>query len=137
LTYRRASIEELPGDEFDVVSVFEVVEHVDEPARFLARCADFVRPGGWLVLSTIARTWASWLTTNVVAEDILRIVPKGTHDWYKYINEEELAAFFGSRGGWNSPRCAGLVYVPGLGWKEVAGSEKLGNYLWGVRRDEP
>ncbi|KAI1498118.1 S-adenosyl-L-methionine-dependent methyltransferase [Biscogniauxia marginata] len=155
LTYAHASIEDLPpppttttatattgwDGTFDVVSVFEVIEHVSSPARFLDRCAPFVRPGGWLVLSTIARTWASWLTTNVVAEDLLRIVPRGTHDWRKYVNEDELRDYFLRGGGptarpgyWAEPRCMGVVYVPGLGWREVSGSEKIGNYFFAVRR---
>ena len=166
LEYINASIEQLPvpapgsassggqGQEgrepYDVVTVFEVLEHVADPAGFLERCAPFVRPGGWLVLSTIARTWASWLTTNVLAEDVLRIVPRGTHDWRKYVNEDELRRFFlapppdrspsspssssSSAWAWTDPRCMGVVYVPGLGWKEVPGSEKLGNYFFAVRR---
>ncbi|PKS11386.1 hypothetical protein jhhlp_003149 [Lomentospora prolificans] len=142
LTYKWGSIEKLevptsPEDQYDVVSVFEVVEHVDAPGQFLESCKPFVKPGGWLVLSTIARTWVSWFTTNLMAEDILKIVPKGTHSWDKYINEEELRKYFGAMGGWNSPRCMGVVYVPGLGWKEVQGSEKVGNYFFAVRRDGP
>ncbi|UNI22666.1 Hexaprenyldihydroxybenzoate methyltransferase, mitochondrial [Purpureocillium takamizusanense] len=138
LTYTQTSIEELPvpasdAHRYDVVSLFEVIEHVDEPAAFLELVRPFVKPGGWLVMSTIARTWMSWLTTNLVAEDILRIVPKGTHDWNKYINEEELRRYFLDK-GWESPRVMGVVYVPGLGWKEVRGSEKVGNYFFGVRR---
>ncbi|KAI1208542.1 ubiquinone biosynthesis O-methyltransferase [Annulohypoxylon truncatum] len=140
LTYINTPIEQLPApnapnDGYDVVSIFEVVEHVSNPAQFLDRCTPFVKPGGWLVLSTIARTWMSWLTTNLVAEDLLRIVPKGTHDWRKYINEEELRNhFLLKRTEWTEPRCMGVVYVPGLGWKEVSGSEKVGNYFFGVRR---
>ncbi|KAI0904967.1 ubiquinone biosynthesis O-methyltransferase [Ustulina deusta] len=141
LRYHNTSIEALPvpvnpqQDGYDIVSVFEVVEHVANPAAFLDRVAPFVRPGGWLVLSTIARTWMSWLTTNVIAEDLLRMVPRGTHDWNKYINEDELRHhFLQSRSGWAEPRCMGVVYVPGAGWKEVGGSEKIGNYFFAVRR---
>ncbi|KAI0400034.1 ubiquinone biosynthesis O-methyltransferase [Xylaria palmicola] len=141
LSYQNTPIEALPvpaeprRDGYDVVSVFEVVEHVANPAAFLDRVTPFVRPGGWLVLSTIARTWTSWLTTNVIAEDLLRIVPRGTHDWSKYINEDELRRhFLQSRSGWAEPRCMGVVYVPGLGWKEVSGSEKIGNYFFAVRK---
>ncbi|KAK4034431.1 S-adenosyl-L-methionine-dependent methyltransferase [Parachaetomium inaequale] len=140
LTYLSETIESLPlpaepADRFDVVSVFEVVEHVDYPAAFLDRVGEFVKPGGWLVLSTIARTWTSWVTTNLVAEDILGVVPKGTHDWYKYINEGELRGYFGGKGGvWGPPRVMGVVFVPGLGWREVRGSEKVGNYFLGVQR---
>ncbi|UQC73812.1 3-demethylubiquinone-9 3-O-methyltransferase [Colletotrichum lupini] len=138
LEYKAATIETLPvptevEECFDVVSVFEVVEHVSSPAEFLDRCAPFVRPGGWLIGSTIARTWTSWFTTNLIAEDILGIVPKGTHDWRKYINDDELKGMFMGK-GWEMPRVVGVVYVPGLGWREVKGSEKVGNYFFGVRR---
>lgn len=138
LEYRQTAIEGLPvpgeGEGYDVVSVFEVIEHIDVPGEFLDRVRPFVRPGGWLVMSTIARTWMSWFTTNLVAEDILGIVPKGTHDWNKYLNEDELRRYFMDK-GWNSPKVMGVVYVPGLGWKEVQGSEKVGNYFFAVRRD--
>lgn len=140
LDYLNATIETLPepmapADMFDVVTLFEVVEHVDNPAAFLERCGRFVRPGGWLVLSTIARTWTSWFTTNLVAEDILGMVPKGTHDWHKYINEDELRGHFAKQPGWSNPRVMGVVYVPGMGWKEVGGSEKIGNYFFAIRKD--
>ncbi|XDG06321.1 hypothetical protein ABKA04_005936 [Annulohypoxylon sp. FPYF3050] len=140
LTYLNTPIEQLPApktpqDGYDIVSIFEVIEHVSNPAEFLDRCTPFVKPGGWLVLSTIARTWMSWFTTNLMAEDLLRIVPKGTHDWRKYINEEELRNhFIHKRTEWSEPRCMGVIYVPGLGWKEVSGSEKVGNYFFGVKR---
>lgn len=139
LSYQLTSIENLevpkPGSEYDVVSLFEVIEHIDQPEAFLDRVRPFVKPGGWLVMSTIARTWMSWFTTNLVAEDLLRIVPPGTHDWNKYLNEDELERFFMGK-GWSGARVMGVVYVPGFGWKEVRGSEKVGNYFFAVRRDE-
>ncbi|MCJ1430317.1 Hexaprenyldihydroxybenzoate methyltransferase, mitochondrial, partial [Sticta canariensis] len=59
--------------QYDVVTLFEVIEHISYPAPFLASCLPLVKPGGWLVISTIARTWTSWLTTKVAAEKFLRI----------------------------------------------------------------
>ncbi|KAI1343113.1 S-adenosyl-L-methionine-dependent methyltransferase [Xylariaceae sp. FL0016] len=145
LHYLNTPIEELGArlpagstKQFDVVSVFEVIEHVSNPAAFLDEVTRYVKPGGWLVMSTIARTWMSWLTTNVMAEDILRIVPRGTHDWRKYINEEELRRhFLDNRNGWTDARVMGVVYIPGVGWKEIDGSEKVGNYFFAVRRAMP
>lgn len=136
LEYRQSSIEELAPKEggYDVVTLFEVIEHIDQPGDFLDKVRPFVRPGGWLVMSTIARTWTSWVTTKLVAEDMLGIVPKGTHDWNKYLNQEELRRYFLDK-GWESPRVRGVMYVPGLGWKEVRGSEKVGNYFFAVRRE--
>lgn len=141
LSYVNGTIETLPvpgddGARYDVVSVFEVIEHVDKPSAFLERCGEFVRPGGWLVMSTIARTWMSWFTTNLMAEDVLGIVPKGTHDWEKYVNVGELRNYFAQRPAWSAPRVMGVVYVPGLGWKEVPGSEEVGNYFFAVRKEE-
>ncbi|KAK4229367.1 S-adenosyl-L-methionine-dependent methyltransferase [Podospora fimiseda] len=135
LNYINSSIETLQHPKVDVVSCFEVVEHVDYPSEFLDKLGEFVRPGGWLVMSTIARTWTSWFTTNLVAEDILGMVPKGTHDWNKYINEHELRAYFEKRPEkWGEIKVMGVVFVPGCGWKEVKGSEKIGNYFLGVQR---
>ncbi len=140
LTYLNTSIEKLPQlkspeDAYDVVTLFEVIEHVNAPGPFLEHVLPHVKPGGWLILSTIARTWTSWLVTNVVAEDVLGIVPKGTHDWAKYVNEKELRDWFAKKEGWTSVKSLGVVYVPGVGWKEVGGGEQWGNYFFGVRRD--
>ena len=143
LEYLKRSIEELPvpqteAEQYDVLTLFEVIEHITRPAPFLASCLPFVKPGGWIVLSTIARTWTSWFTTKLVAEEVVRLVPRGTHDWEKYVNEEELRAFFQAQSGWagvGGVRALGCIYVPGVGWKTVTGGEKLGNYFFGVRKD--
>lgn len=139
LKYLNVGIEQLPKDEttkdgYDIVSIFEVVEHVTNPSQFLQNVLPHVKPGGWLIMSTIARTWTSWLVTNVVAEDMLGIVPKGTHDWNKYINEKELRSWFAKRQDWKSPRAMGVLYVPGLGWKDVPRGEEWGNYFFGIRK---
>jgi polyprenyldihydroxybenzoate methyltransferase/3-demethylubiquinol 3-O-methyltransferase len=141
LTYLNISIEGLPeatsdSDKYDVVTIFEVIEHVNDPASFLDQVVEQLKPGGWLIGSTIARTWTSWLTTKLVAEDIIGIVPRGTHDWNKYINEDEMMGYFAHKGGFNSQRVMGVVYVPGVGWREISGSEKVGNYFFGVRKNE-
>jgi len=140
LTYLNTSIEDLPHpksptEAFDVVTLFEVIEHVNAPGPFLEHVLPHVKPGGWLIMSTIARTWTSWVVTNLVAEDVLGIVPKGTYEWSKYVNEDELRAWFAKQPGWGNMKCMGTMYVPGLGWKEVRGSEQWGNYFFGVRRE--
>lgn len=146
LTYLETPVEDLSdalgdagrdrGARFDVVSVFEVLEHVAYPAPFLEQVVRFVKPGAWLVGSTIARTWASWLTTKVVAEDLVGIVPRGTHDWEKYVNPDELREWFRKQEGWGEVVVMEVLYVPGLGWKEVKGFEGVGNYFFGVRKNE-
>ena len=140
LTYLHSTVEDLPvpqqdKDRADVVTAFEVLEHVPRPASFLDAVAVHVKPGGWLILSTIARTWASYLTTKVLAESFLRMVPKGTHDWYRYVNKDELGDWFSRKEGWATPVTMGVVYVPGLGWKFVPKLEKVGNYFFGIRKN--
>jgi len=141
LEYRQTPIENLdvpktPTEQFDVVSVFEVIEHVEHPSEFLKRVLPFVKPGGWIVGSTIARTWTSWITTKLMAEDVLRIVPRGTHDWDKYLNEDEIRSWFAKQPGWDSYRTQGVIYVPAIGWKAVEGSEQYGNYFFAARKGE-
>ena len=143
LEYQNKTIEDLPvpripEEQFDVVSLFEVIEHINRPAPFLSSCLPFVKPGGWLILSTIARTWTSWLTTNVVAEEVVKLVPRGTHDWSKYINEQELREFFRAQDGWGrdgGQKSQGCMYVPAVGWRMVSGGENWGIYFFCVRKD--
>jgi polyprenyldihydroxybenzoate methyltransferase/3-demethylubiquinol 3-O-methyltransferase len=122
------------------VTTMEVVEHVPNPMLFLQQCMAHVKPGGWVVGSTIARTWTSYLTTKLIAESILNIVPRGTHDWNKYVNVDELESFFKAQTGWGGRNgenivFMGCIYVPGVGWKEIRGGEKVGNYFFGIRKN--
>jgi len=79
---------------FDVVCSMEVIEHVDNPAGFLQSCAELVKPGGHIFLSTISRTPLSYLLTILAAEYVLRLVTPGTHTHSKFINPSELVDFF-------------------------------------------
>ncbi|CCU76004.1 hypothetical protein BGHDH14_bgh03516 [Blumeria hordei DH14] len=139
LHYQNTAIEDLAtpasaADQYDILSLFEVIEHISHPAPFILRCSPFVKPGGWMVFSTIARTWISWFTTIAVAEYGIRIVPPGTHDWQKYINEEELRTWFQQQGGWHNPQVMGVVYIPGIGWRPVNGSERACNYFFAIQK---
>lgn len=92
IEYLHASAEELAGSgrAFDVVLNMEVVEHVPDPGEFLRVCASLLRPGGLMVCSTINRTGRSFALAIVGAEYVLRWLPKGTHDWNKFIKPGEL-----------------------------------------------
>ncbi|KAJ5619735.1 hypothetical protein N7510_003719 [Penicillium lagena] len=145
-----------PPKQYDVVTLFEVLEHIDPqtstPLTFLTNCLRALKPGGWLIGSTISRTLPSFLLNQVIAEAPwpIGVVPRGTHEWSKFVNPPEVRAWLqeglmrggdgvAGRGGqgllegtqW---RCIGAVYVPGLGWKMVPGSEDWGNYFWAIRK---
>ena len=84
----------------DIITLFEVLEHIDSPSQFLKTTIPHLKPGGWLFGSTIARSPLSFLTTKVIAEaPLIGVVPRGTHDWNKYINPNELANWFEKDGG--------------------------------------
>lgn len=135
---------------FDVITLFEVLEHTSSPRSFLAQCLRILNRGGWLIGSTIARTWPSFVVNQVIAEATwpIGVVPRGTHEWSKFVNADEVKGWaeeglmatrggegleeaYASQMGWRS---IGAVYVPGLGWKLVPGGEAWGNYFWGVQK---
>ncbi len=92
LFYEQAAVEDLVarGDTYDAVLALEIIEHVDEPDKFLMDCASLVSPGGVLIMSTLNRTNASWLLGIVAAEQILRWLPAGTHNWNKFVIPDEV-----------------------------------------------
>jgi len=82
--------EEMPGA-FDLVTCMEMLEHVPDPASVVAACSRLARPGGWVVFSTINRNPKSFLLAIVGAEYVLRMLPKGTHEYARFITPSELA----------------------------------------------
>jgi len=96
LTYLNTPAESLLSQpkRYDVVCSMEVLEHVDNPSAFLSTCAELLKPGGHLFLSTISRTPLAYVLTIFMAEDILRRVTKGTHTYSKFIKPSELVQFF-------------------------------------------
>lgn len=94
IEYRATTAEALlaEGKQFDIVTALEIVEHVADPAAFLATCARLVAPGGLLVLSTLNRTPQAFGLAILGAEYLLRMLPRGTHSWRKFRKPSELAA---------------------------------------------
>ena len=92
LEYEKAAVEDLVsrGSTFDAVLALEIIEHVEQPDQFLIDCASLVNPGGVLIMSTLNRTTASWLLGIVAAEQILRWLPRGTHDWNKFVSPDDV-----------------------------------------------
>jgi 2-polyprenyl-6-hydroxyphenyl methylase/3-demethylubiquinone-9 3-methyltransferase len=90
--YRATTAESLAeaGERFEVVLAMEVVEHVVDVPAFVATCASMVKPGGLLVMATLNRTLKSFALAIVGAEYVLRWLPRGTHQWNKFVKPEEL-----------------------------------------------
>lgn len=111
--YREDSIEAVAasGERFDAVLALEVVEHVPDMPAFVAACCAAVKPDGVLVLATLNRTLRSFALAIVGAEYVLRWVPRGTHDWEKFVRPDELASAVRA-GGLTVGDTRGLVYDP-------------------------
>jgi len=92
IDYRCTTVEEMDARErFDIVLAMEVVEHVSDVGVFIGRCAAILKPGGLMVVSTLNRNWKSFALAIVGAEYILRWLPRGTHQWEKFVTPDELA----------------------------------------------
>lgn len=100
IDYRAATAEELAdaGEKFDVVLNMEVVEHVADPQGYLTACRTLLKPGGLMVCSTINRNPKSFAMAIVGAEYVMRWLPKGTHEWRKFITPDELFAMLRAAG---------------------------------------
>ena len=92
IDYQHTTAEALAeaGEQFDVVLNMEVVEHVASPESFLSACQQLLKPGGLHLCSTINRNTKSYMVAVVGAENIMRWLPRGTHDWSKFITPDEL-----------------------------------------------
>jgi 2-polyprenyl-6-hydroxyphenyl methylase / 3-demethylubiquinone-9 3-methyltransferase len=93
--YREVSVEALAAQQpasFDVVTCMEMVEHVPDPASVVRACSKLVKPGGWVFFSTINRNPKAFLLAIVGAEYVLNLLPKGTHEYMKFVRPSELAA---------------------------------------------
>jgi 2-polyprenyl-6-hydroxyphenyl methylase/3-demethylubiquinone-9 3-methyltransferase len=135
LTYRSISAEELAeeqAEQYDVVTCMEMLEHVPDPMSVVRACANLCKPGGTLFFSTLNRNPKSYLFAIIGAEYILKLLPKGTHEYAKFIKPSELVAF---------TRNAGLemIGIKGLGYNPLTQVYSLSddvdvNYMIAVRK---
>jgi 2-polyprenyl-6-hydroxyphenyl methylase/3-demethylubiquinone-9 3-methyltransferase len=112
--YRLIAVEDLAAAEpecFDVVTCMEMLEHVPDPVSVMSACARLVKPDGWVFFSTLNRNPKSYLFAIIGAEYVLNMLPKGTHDWSKFIKPHELAAY-ARQAGLDSIELMGMTYNP-------------------------
>ncbi len=136
ITYEKAGVDDFAArhaGEFDVVTCMELLEHVPDPAAMVAACARLVRAGGQVFFSTINRNPRSYLFAVIGAEYLLRLLPRGTHDYLRFVKPSELAR-------WN--RASGLRpdELVGMSYNPITRRYRLGadcgvNYLLYCVRD--
>jgi 2-polyprenyl-6-hydroxyphenyl methylase / 3-demethylubiquinone-9 3-methyltransferase len=133
--YRLIAAEDLAAAEpegFDIVTCMEMLEHVPDPVSIMTACARMVKPGGWVFFSTLNRNPKSYLFAIVGAEYVLNMLPKGTHDWSKFIKPHELAAY-ARQAGLDSVELMGMTYNPFMKTYRLERDTDV-NYLLACRR---
>ena len=131
IDYRTATPEQIEG-RFDVVLSMEVIEHVPDPQAFLSACADRLKTGGAFCGATLNRTGKSFALAIVGAEYVLRWLPRGTHDWRKFVRPSEFAAML-RQAGITMKVLEGISYDP---WRDLwhrVKSVEVNYFLYGVK----
>ena len=137
IDYRHTTAEDLAaaGEQFDAVLNMEVVEHVADPAAYIAACGSLLKPGGLMICSTINRNPKSFAMAIVGAEYVMRWLPKGTHEWNKFITPDELYDFLRA-GGLDPVDRKGFVFNP-FSWSWSISHRDLSvNYVTASRKPE-
>ena len=133
--YREVAVESLAAESpegFDVVTCMEMLEHVPDPAAIVAACGRLLKPGGWAFFSTLNRNAKAFAFAIVGAEHVLKLLPKGTHEYAKFIRPSELLGW--CRGaGLDAVTTRGLEYNP-LSRRYRLSSDTSVNYLVACRK---
>ncbi len=135
VTYRKEGVESTASTEpeaFDVVTCMEMLEHVPDPQQTVRACAAAVKPGGWVFFSTINRNPKSYLFAVIGAEYILKLLPKGTHDYAKFIRPSELMHFCRAA-GLEPIELMGMTYNP-FSKRYALGNDTSVNYTLSARK---
>ena len=133
--YREVSAEALATeqpDSFDVITCMEMLEHVPDPSSIVAACTTLVKPGGWVFFSTINRNAKAFVFAIVGAEHVLRLLPKGTHEYAKFIRPSELAQWCRNT-GLDLIDTRGMEYSP-ITQRYWLSTDTSVNYLLACRR---
>ncbi|WP_113911707.1 bifunctional 2-polyprenyl-6-hydroxyphenol methylase/3-demethylubiquinol 3-O-methyltransferase UbiG [Roseovarius dicentrarchi] len=135
IDYRHTTAEALAeaGEQFDVILNMEVVEHVSDPLAYLTACRQLLKPGGLQVCSTLNRNPKSYVMAIIGAEHVMRWLPKGTHDWSKFITPDELYDLL-RQAGLEPVDRKGFVFNP-ISWKWSISDRDLSvNYVTASRK---
>ncbi|WP_028299227.1 bifunctional 2-polyprenyl-6-hydroxyphenol methylase/3-demethylubiquinol 3-O-methyltransferase UbiG [Oceanospirillum beijerinckii] len=138
INYRRMTAEELAEQEpeqYDVVTCLEMLEHVPEPANVIEACARLVKPGGQVFFSTINRNPKAYLFAIIGAEYVLNMLPKGTHDFSKFIRPSELGSWCRAA-GLELGDITGMTYNPLTKQYKLDKNDVQVNYLLQCRKPE-
>ena len=136
VNYHKIAVEELADEQpnhYDVVTCMEMLEHVPDPQSVVAACAKLAKPDGWVFFSTLNRNPKSYLFAVVGAEYVLNLLPRGTHDYDKFIKPSELAQFC-RNAGLSVADLTGMSYNP-LSKVYSLGSDTSVNYMIACRKD--
>lgn len=137
LEYRHLSVETLAAEQpatFDVVTCLEMLEHVPDPASVVHACARLVKPGGQVFFSTLNRNPKAYALAILGAEYLLRMLPRGTHDYARFIRPSELAGWC-REAGLEVREQSGLVYNPLTRRYRLSRRDVSVNYLMHCRRE--
>jgi 2-polyprenyl-6-hydroxyphenyl methylase/3-demethylubiquinone-9 3-methyltransferase len=135
VAYREVAVEDLAQEcpaRFDVVTCMEMLEHVPDPASIVRACASLVKPGGWVFLSTLNRNPKSFALAILGAEYVLNMLPKGTHEYARFLKPSELASFCRDA-GLELRASRGLSFNP-LTQRYSMGADTGVNYLLACQR---
>ncbi|WFE71902.1 bifunctional 2-polyprenyl-6-hydroxyphenol methylase/3-demethylubiquinol 3-O-methyltransferase UbiG [Halomonas sp. M1] len=136
IDYRNISVEALADEQpgqFDIITCMEMLEHVPDPASVIRACSQLVRPGGYVFFSTLNRTPKSYAFAILGAEYVLRLLPRGTHDYAKFIRPSEMAAW--SRiSGLEVREQTGLTYNPLTRRYRLVANDVSVNYMMYCRK---
>lgn len=136
VTYRKIAVEDMAVEcpaSFDIVTCMEMLEHVPDPDSVIASCAKLVKPGGWVFFSTLNRNPKSYLFAILGAEYILNMLPRGTHDYAKFLKPSELAQSC-RNAELTVTDLTGMSYNP-LNKIYSLGTDTSVNYMIACRRD--